>query len=57
MLFESKWITYKTGEYKSAHEKYGNPSPYFRQTFSLNGKVKKATVFATALGVYKLYLN
>ena len=57
MLFESTWITYKTGEYKSADEKYGNPAPYFRQTFSLKGKVKQATLFASALGVFKLYIN
>ena len=42
MLFESKWITYKTGEYKSTDTKYGNPSPYFRQKFSLKSSVKKA---------------
>ena len=57
MLFDCKWITYKTGEYKGANDKYGNPSPYFRKTFSLSGKVKKATLFASALGVFKLYLN
>jgi len=57
MLFESKWIYYNTGEYKSADDKYGNPSPYFRKSFSLAGKVKKSTLFASALGVYKLYLN
>ena len=57
MLFESTWITYKTGEYKSADEKYGNPAPYFRQTFTLKGEIKKATLFASALGVFKLYLN
>lgn len=57
MLFESKWIYYNTGDYKSADDKYGNPSPYFRKPFSLTGKVKKATLFASALGVYKLYLN
>ena len=56
MLFDSKWITYQTGEVDPA-AKYGNPSPYFRRTFTLKGKVKKATLFATALGVYKLYLN
>ena len=57
MLFESTWITYKTGEYKSADDKYGNPAPYFRTTFSLNGPVAKATLFASALGVFKIYLN
>lgn len=57
MLFESKWIYYTTGEYKSADDKYGNPSPYFRQTFILKGKVEKATLFASALGVFKIYIN
>lgn len=57
MLFHAKWITYKTGEYKTANDKYGNPSPYFRKTFSLKGDVKKATLFCSALGVFKVYLN
>ena len=57
MLFKSKWITYKTGENNSADDKYGNPSPYFRYAFELKKEIKKATLFASALGVYKLYLN
>ncbi|MBQ8407284.1 MAG: family 78 glycoside hydrolase catalytic domain [Clostridia bacterium] len=57
MLFTSKWITYTTGEYKSADDKYGNPAPYFRKTFSLSGELKKATLLASALGIFKIYLN
>lgn len=57
MIFESKWIYYITGEYKTADDKYGNPSPYFRQTFTLSKTIKKATLFASALGVYKIYIN
>ena len=57
MLFDSKWITYRTGEYKSATDPYGNPSPYFRRTFLLKGGVKEATLFASALGVFKIFLN
>ena len=57
MLFEAKWITYQTGEYKSAEDKYGNPSPYFRKSFTLARKPRRATLFASALGVFKLYLN
>ena len=57
MLFESKWLTYKTGEYKSAHDKYGNPSPYFRHKFEIKKGVKTATLFVSALGVYKAYVN
>ncbi len=57
MLFKSKWITYKTGENHSPNDKYGNPSPYFRRAFCVKGEVKRATLFASALGVFKLYLN
>lgn len=57
MFFKSKWIYYITGDYKTADDKYGNPSPYFRQTFSLKGNVKNATVFASALGVFKIFMN
>ena len=57
MLFHAKWITYKTGEYKSADDKYGNPAPYFRRVFALKSEVRKATLFCSALGVFKIYLN
>lgn len=57
MLFDSKWIFCKTGEYASADDKYGNPSPYFRKRFSASGKVRKGTLFASALGVFRIYLN
>ena len=57
MLFQSKWITYKTGEYASADAAYGNPAPYFRKTFSLTGKLKKGTLFASALGVFAIWVN
>ncbi len=57
MLFNAKWITYPTGEYKGLEDKYGNPAPYFRHTFSLRGAVKKAELLASAMGVYKIYIN
>ena len=57
MIFDSKWITYNTGEPKSSDDKYGNPSPYFRKVFKISGVIKKATLFISALGVYKAYLN
>ena len=57
MIFDSKWITYKTGENDSSDDRYGNPSPYFRHTFTVDGEIKKATLFASALGVFKIYLN
>lgn len=57
MHFNAKWITYTTGPYKSIEDRYGNPAPYFRKKFSLSGAVKKATLSASALGVYKIYVN
>ena len=57
MLFRSDWITYQTGPIQTADDPYGSPCPYFRHRFSLPGSVRKATLYASALGVYKLYLN
>ena len=33
------------------------PSPYVRKTFQAKGPVSRATVYATALGLYRLYIN
>ncbi len=57
MIFKAEWITYKTGECKTADDKYGNPSPYFRKTFEVAKPIKKATLNVAALGVFKAYLN
>ncbi|MCR4719214.1 MAG: hypothetical protein K5768_06250 [Firmicutes bacterium] len=58
MLLNSAWITFSTGEYKTANDKYGNPSPYFRKEFSLKKKaIKSAEFLISALGVFKIYLN
>lgn len=57
MHFNAKWIGYETGEYKGIEDRYGNPAPYFRKAFSCRGKVKKAEILASALGVYKIYVN
>jgi len=42
---------------KKLHKKAHLPSPYLRKDFSLSKSVKKATVYATALGFYELYIN
>ncbi len=57
MLLNSKWITYTTGEYKTADDKYGNPSPYFRKQFDVCGEIDSAELLISALGVYKVYIN
>lgn len=57
MHFNAKWIGYETGEYQGIEARYGNPSPYFRKTFLCRDKVKKAEILASALGVFKFYVN
>ncbi|HEU5069822.1 MAG TPA: family 78 glycoside hydrolase catalytic domain [Verrucomicrobiae bacterium] len=34
-----------------------SPAPFFRKDFAVTKPVKRATIFATALGVYELHLN
>lgn len=34
-----------------------DPCPYLRKTFKLDGKIKKARVYASALGLYELQIN
>ncbi len=57
MITGSKWLNYCTGEYKGLEDKYGNPSPYFRKTFTVEKKLKKASLLIAALGVFKVYIN
>lgn len=57
MLLNSKWVTFSTGDYKGADDKYGNPSPYFRKEFAVKKAVKSAQILISALGVFKVYLN
>lgn len=57
MLLHSDWISYTTGEYKDADARYGNPSPYFRKSFSISKEVSSAKIYISALGVFKVYIN
>ncbi len=34
-----------------------DPAPFFRKTFTVNKPIRRATIFASALGVYELHLN
>ncbi len=49
MLTNAKWIT--------AGERAGTVCPEFRRGFSPRGKIVKATVEISALGLYTLYIN
>ena len=57
MIFNAKWIAYTTGEYKGIDDRYGNPSPYFRRTFTAKPGLRRAALAVAAMGVYKAYLN
>ena len=53
--WKARWIT--KGDY-SFTEKGVSPKPMcFKKVFGRKGQVKKATVYATALGIYELTLN
>ncbi|BBH22732.1 alfa-L-rhamnosidase [Paenibacillus baekrokdamisoli] len=51
--WEAAWITNGT----SPGGEGWNPSPLFRQTAKLGAQIKSARIYATAHGVYELYLN
>lgn len=54
---KAAWIYHLTGVPAGAQSKYGNPCPYFRKEFSVKTGVKKATLKASAAGVFKAYIN
>ncbi len=49
MKLKAKWIKTK--------QNIGDVSPEFRKAYAVTGAVKKATVKATAMGVYNLFVN
>jgi alpha-L-rhamnosidase len=47
--WKAEWISFDTAEAKA--------QPLFRKQFSLDKKIKRATVYISGLGYYELYLN
>jgi len=47
--WQGKWITYPICGVKD--------SPYFRKEFAVKKKIKRATLYATAKGLYEAYIN
>lgn len=47
--WQGKWISYPVGAVKD--------SPYLRKDFSITKKIKRATLYATAKGLYEAYIN
>ncbi len=54
---KAEWIYHLTGPTVSADAKYGNPLPYFRKEFKVKKGLKKATLSASAAGLFKAYIN
>jgi len=59
MVFEgAKWISNGVREYVgTVSGVYANPAPYFRKEFKVGRGLVKATLYATAKGVYEAYVN
>ncbi|MDR0815174.1 MAG: family 78 glycoside hydrolase catalytic domain, partial [Bacteroidales bacterium] len=53
LLRQDEW----KAQWVSTKEKIMQESPLFRKTFTIGKKVKEAYIYATAAGVYDLYLN
>src|SRR5919109_387763 len=51
--WQAKWITPNLTE----DETKSNPAPYLRKEFSVNKKVERARLYATAMGLYEMSLN
>lgn len=59
MVFEgAKWISNGVREYVGTVEGVrANPAPYFRKDFTVGKGLVKATLYATAKGIYEAYVN
>lgn len=53
--WKAQWIT--DGEYHFTEKKISPKTMTFRKKIACNGKIKKARLYATALGIYELALN
>lgn len=59
MVFDgAKWISNGVRDYVGKVDGvYANPAPYFRKEFKVARGLVKATLYATAKGVYEAYIN
>jgi alpha-L-rhamnosidase len=53
--FRARWIGFSTSESPRASE--SAPSPYLRKSFTLASPVRRARLYASALGIYETHLN
>ncbi|MFK7984271.1 MAG: glycoside hydrolase family 78 protein, partial [Saprospiraceae bacterium] len=57
LLNEKDWAAQWIIKTADIQEEKSLPAQYFRKEFSTQNKIKKATVSATSLGVYQLFIN
>jgi alpha-L-rhamnosidase len=55
--WQAQWIGHDTAALNEDPELLLPPSPYLRQDFTVNKKVRRATVYATALGLFDMSVN
>ena len=55
--FTAQWIGNDLTALGKGKEYHLPPAPYFRKEVSLNGTIKKARLYVTALGLYEFYIN
>ncbi len=57
--WQAQWIGYPLEDVENVNEDSLDlpPSPYLRRSFETEGEVKRATLYATALGLYEMRLN
>jgi len=57
--WKAKWISFKDdSELEASQQKMVlPPARYYRKEFEARGKVRRATAYATAMGIYELHIN
>ncbi len=58
MIFDgAKWISNGVRSFVGTEGIHSNPAPFFRKDFTVERGLVKATLYATAKGVYEAYVN
>src|SRR3974390_3239466 len=55
--WQAKWIGDDGGADDQTASELMKPAPFFRKAFTVHKSIKRAMVFASALGLYELHLN
>ena len=55
--WQAKWIAFDTDALNEDEELLLPPSPYLRKQLNITGKIKNATIYTSALGLFELSIN